>query len=222
MKKNGTGERFKKIWLTGLFVAASAAGQADENDQIWMTGAVKDKVTERVFLKAAEQIRYKDEGRYYNHADLGIGYVLNKEWAFAGTFRYIEKKSKTGVWQSCDGYLLDLKHKAKGRGMHLKSRFRFSYFDPNYSADCSTDFRPRFDLSPASGFTQWKLKPYLAEELMFDLEEKNLYRNRLIVGLKATPARQLSLDLFVMQERTENNGSWSENWNSGLSATFSF
>jgi hypothetical protein len=221
MNQNGMAGRIKKICAAGLLIAGSAVF-ADENDQVWMTGTVKYKLNDPVSIKFARQVRWKNEDHYYSHTDLGIGYALNKGWSVGGAFRYIEKKNKRGAWQSCDGYLLDLVHKAKGRGLHVKSRLRLSYFDPNYNADCSTDFRPRFDLSPANGFTEWKLKPYVADEVMFDVEEKNLYRNRLIVGLKAQPFKSLSLDIFVMQERTETGGDWAENWNSGLAATVSF
>lgn len=208
--------------VAGLVIAGAVFVRADENDQYWLTGTVKYKMTDHVSFKIAEQTRYKDEDHTYRHTDLGLGYSLNESWTVGGAFRYVEKKNKSGAWQGCDGYLLDLVHKAKRYGVQLKSRMRLSYFDPNYNADCSTDFRPRFDLSPASGFTKWKLAPYLADEVMFDLEEKDLYRNRVIVGLKARPVKQLSLDLFLMQECTKKNNRWAENWNSGLAATLSF
>ena len=57
---------------------------------------------------------------------------------------------------------------------------------------------------------------------MYNLDEYLLYRNRLSFGLKCKPLKQLSLNLFVMQERTEKSHEWVENWNSGLSATLSF
>jgi hypothetical protein len=195
---------------------------ADENDQVWLTGSVKWKATDSLLLKLAEQFRYKDEAHTYRHTDLGVGYALNKNWSVIGTYRYVEKKNTAGEWQGCDGILFDVENTVKGKGVELKSRIRLAYFDPNYNEDCSTDFRPKFTLSPAKGTTGWKMKPYVADEIMYGFDEDRLYRNRLSVGLKFKPVNLLSVDLFVMQECTEKTGGWIENWNSGLSATFTF
>lgn len=208
--------------VAGLMIAGGIQVAADEQDQTWLTGTIKGELIDGVSLKVAEQIRYKDETRCYRHTDLGIGYKLSKSWSVCGTFRTVEKKNKADEWQGCNGAMLDLVHQVKGYGVQLKSRLRLSYFDPDDPADCSTDVRPRFDLMPATGLSAWRLKPYLADEIMVDLEEKNLYRNRMIVGLRASPAKTLSLDLFVMQECTEKNSRWAENWNSGLTVTLNF
>jgi hypothetical protein len=209
--------------IAGLLIAGGALkARADENDQFWLTGGVKYKMTDQVSLKVAEQIRFKDETFYYRHTDLGLGVKLTANWSAAGTFRLVEKKNKAGEWQRCTGYLLDATYVASGWGAELKSRMRLAVFDPQYDADCSTDIRPRFDLSPAKGCTAWKLKPYIADELMVSLDEGNLYRNRVIVGLNAMPHKHLSLNLFMMNEQTESGDKWSGNWNAGLAATLNF
>ncbi len=195
---------------------------ADEKDQFWLGGTVKWKATDHWSLKVAEQTRFRDETQYYKHTDLGVGVALNKSWAVNATYRSVEKENSKGDWQHTDGYLLDAVNTARGLGAELKSRMRLACFDPEIDADSSTDFRPRFDLSPAKTFTDWKLKPYAADELMFSFKEGSLYRNRLILGLKAAPVSHLSVNLFVMQECTESGDSWAENWNTGLSATLSF
>ena len=222
MNRNLISNGWKARVVAGLMIAGGIQVAADEQDQVWLTGSVKGGLTDRLTLKVAEQIRYKDEDYFYRHTDLGVGYKLNRNWSVCGTFRYVEKKNKADEWLGCDGYLLDVINTMKGRGVQLKSRMRLSYFDPNYDADCSTDFRPRFDLMPAKGLTSWTLKPYLADEVMIDLKEANLYRNRVIAGLKASPVQLLTLDLFVMQECTQKNEQWTEHWNSGLSLTLNF
>jgi hypothetical protein len=203
-------------------IAGGVNARADENDQAWLTGTMKAGVTSNLTLKAASQQRYRNEDHYYRHTDIGLGYKLNKRWSVSATVRDQTVKSKTGVWNNCTGYLFDVVNSTKGFGLELKSRMRLTYFDPHYSADCSSDVRPRFDLLPAKGFTSWKLKPYVADEIMYNFDDGNLYRNRLSVGLKCSPVKALSLDLSLMNEKTESNEEWAENWNACLAATWSF
>jgi len=208
--------------LAFLILACSLTGMADENDQYWLTGAVQGKLSDKITVKLSEQTRYKDEDHFYKHTDLGFVYKIGKGWSAGAIYRYQDKKNAKGVWQTTDGYLFNLGYIAKGLGAELKSRLRFTYFDANYKDDSSTDVRPRFDLSPAKGFTTWSLKPYIADEIMYNFDDSNLYRNRVFFGLKSKPCKKLSLDLFVMQERTETNDEWAENGNSGLTAALSF
>jgi hypothetical protein len=203
-------------------IAGGVAARADENDQYWLTGTVKAGITSNLTLKVASQQRYRDEDHYYRHMDYGVEYKLNKSWSAGATFRDQIVKGKSGQWQSCSGYLFDAVNSTKGCGMELKSRMRFTYFDPHHSADCSTDFRPRFDLLPARGFTAWDLKPYAAGEIMYNFDDSNLYRNRLSAGLRCNPVKALMLDLSLMHEETETNGKWAGNWNACLAATYSF
>lgn len=130
MKRNGYVRDWKKVCIAGLMIAGGAVLRADENDQTWLTGTVKWKATEHVSFKLGEQFRYRDENRYWRRTDLGIGYAFNKTWSIGATYRYVEKQNKSGDWQECDGYLLDINHTAKGFGAKLKSRMRVCYFDP--------------------------------------------------------------------------------------------
>lgn len=223
MKWIGVIKGCEKRCIAGLLIAGAAWGMADENDTVWMGGSVQWKATAHGSLKVAEQTRFKDETQYYKHTDLTAGYSFNTTWAIHATYRATEKKvGKRGNWEECDGYLLDVIHSTGKWGAVLKSRMRLAHFEPDYDADCSSDFRPRFDLLPAKGCTAWMLKPYVADEVMFRLEGGDLYRNRLSVGLKASPVSHLSVNVFVMQECTESGDKWSENWNTGLAATLSF
>jgi hypothetical protein len=62
----------------------------------------------------------------------------------------------------------------------------------------------------------------VADEIMYNFDDSNLYRNRLSFGLKCNPMKKLTLDLSLMNEKTETNGAWSENWNTCLAATWLF
>ncbi len=222
LREQAAGKGWTKAFIAGLMIAGGATARADENDQYWLTGGIKGRLTSNLTLKVSSQQRYRDEDHYYKHMDYGVDYKFNKNWSVCGTFRDQSVKSSKGEWRSTNGYMLDAINTVKGFGAELKSRLRFCYFDPNYTADATTDFRPRFDLMPAKGFTAWKVKPYVADELMYNFDDSNLYRNRLSFGVKSNPIAALSLDLSIMNEKTEKDEQWAENWNTCLAATWSF
>ncbi|MGE4487980.1 MAG: DUF2490 domain-containing protein [Kiritimatiellales bacterium] len=226
---------FSKVWKTFagtiVIVAAGLTGTADENDQYWMTGSLSGKLTDKITVKIAGQTRFKDETHYYRHTDFGLSFKLGKGWSISPTFRDVEQKTGgSDNWKSQSGYILDFsnKYKVNAIGMALSSRFRFCNFDNNYNDDSSTDFRPKFTVSSAKGYTSWKLTPYIADEIMYKFDEtgknEGLYRNRVSVGMKFSPIKNLSLDLSIMNEQTESksNSQWAENWNTCLSAGYKF
>lgn len=222
MKRSGFFREWKRVCIAGLMIAGGAAGRADEKDQFWLAGMVKAGVTSNLTVKVATQQRFRDEDHYYRHVDYGAAYKLNRSWSLGATFRDQMVKNKKGEWLSCNGYLFDVVNSSRGFGLELKSRMRVTYFDPHYCADCSSDFRPRFDLLPAKGFTSWKVKPYIADEVMYNFDDSNVYRNRVWVGLKCNPVKALCLNLSLMNEKTETEGAWAENWNTCLAASWSF
>ncbi len=222
MKRNGCSKGWTKACIAGLMIAGSAIVRADENDQTWLTATVKGSLNDNLSLKFSGQNRYRDDDHYYRHFDYSAEYKMTKSWSVAGIYRDQIVKSKSGQWRTTAGYMLDINNSMKQFGMELKSRMRFTYFDPHYAADSTTDFRPRFDLLPAKGFTAWSLKPYVADEMMYNFDESNFYRNRLSFGLKFNPASPLTIDLSLMHEVTETNEKWAENWNPCLAATYSF
>lgn len=222
MKRNGCSNVWIRACIAGLLITGSVAARADENDQTWLTATVKGGLNDNLSLKFSGQNRYRDDDHYYRHFDYGIEYKVTKSWSVTGTYRDQIVKSKTGQWRTTAGYMLDINNSLKQFGAELKSRLRFTYFDPRYDADSTMDFRPRFDLLPAKGVTAWDVKPYVADEMMYNFDESNFYRNRLSFGLRCAPIKPLTVDLSLMQEVTETDEKWAENWNPCLAATWSF
>lgn len=222
MKRNAFTHSLTKICIATLIVTGASQAFSGEKDQAWMTLGLKYGVTDKIKLKVAEQIRYKDEHEYYKHTDLGVDYKFNKTWTLGALYRLQRVDKGSATDQRCDGICVDLTHTAKGHGLQLKSRMRMTYADPDYDAECSSDFRPCFTLSPIKGFTSLNLKPFVADEMMYNFDDQNIYRNRISGGLTLKPTDFCSLKLFLMNENTESNDEWADNWNYGLSATFSF
>ena len=217
----------KKVFrLILVFCAVLAAAVcADEKDQYWMTGGVSWKIDDDFSFKFSNQIRIRDEDFYYNHTDVGVGYNISKNWNVVPTYRHQRSKNGKGDWKTTNGYMLDINNSVNAFELELKSRMRLAYFHPREAnKDSSTEARPRFELLPAKGFTQFDIKPYIADEMMYNFDEHKFFRNRFSVGVKFKPVKELSMDVFVMNEQNRNDGvsRWEEQWNCGFAGTVSF
>lgn len=213
---------WKKGLIAGLVVIGAISGRADEQDQFWLTGAMKWTATKQLALTFAEQARFKDETYFYRHTDFGGCYAFNKAWAVAPKFRLCTKRNAAGDWRDLDGYLVDTVNRSSIKNVALTTRIRLAYVHPDDSSDDILDIRPKLVISPVKGYSEWNIKPYVADELMYNVEEDSLHRNRLSVGFKTKPASMLLMQLFVMQECLKKDDEWAERWNAGLDATLLF
>ncbi|MFA5689551.1 MAG: DUF2490 domain-containing protein [Kiritimatiellales bacterium] len=198
---------------------------ADENDQYWVTPAVSWKIDDEFSLRVSQQFRWRDGEFYYSETDFSAGYKLSKNWNIVPIYRHQRSKNDAGDWKTTNGYLLDVNNSLKVRELELKSRFRLAYFDSREShKDSSTEVRPKFALLPKTGLTKLDVKPYIADEMMYDFCEHNFFRNRFSIGVEFKPAKPLSMDLFVMNEQNSKDGekNWTGHWNCGIGATYSF
>jgi hypothetical protein len=212
------------ILSTLLSAAGAKAWNAAEN-QIWLDGSVRGEIAENFTLKITEQVRYKEEGDfyYYHHTDIRPAYSFLKHWTVAPGFRQIAYANTAGVWSEKSMYHLNLGYKASVCGVDLKNRMRLTYTDVDNS-DYLADFRPEFTIMLSKGCTGWKLKPFLADEIMYNLNESHFYRNRVNTGVIFSPTASLSMKIFIMHENTEKtkDSDFKENFNYGLYAGYKF
>ncbi|MBN2162591.1 MAG: DUF2490 domain-containing protein [Pontiellaceae bacterium] len=219
--------KIKRTIMTALFIttAAASAWDASENT-LWIDGSVSGKMAENLTLKLTEQLRYKDDSNLYNyhHTDVCTTYALSKAWKLSAGFRHIStRKSESADW--CDKEMIHINaiNKLSFAGMDFQTRMRFCYTDAE-NTDYLMDARPEFCLMPTKGFTGWKLKPYVSDEIMYNLNEDHQYRNRVSTGLMLVPLKALSLKAFVMHENTQKTIAcdFNENFNYGFFVGYKF
>ena len=217
----------KLFTLSAVFAAVAAANAWDGSEnQIWLDGSVSGTLAENLSMKLSEQLRYKEEGDFYcyKHTDLCAAYKFAKPLTFSVGYRHITTlKNASSDWGIKEMYHINAINTLAFAGMDFKTRMRVCYTEAD-GTDYLMDLRPEFCLMPSKGFTGWKLKPYLSDEIMYNLNEAHLYRNRVNVGITMTPTASLSLKLFLMHENTQKTESadFNENFNYGLFASYKF
>lgn len=209
-----------QLWLQG---SAETTVYKKVTERVAENGSVESTVSQRVKLKVAEQFRFKDGDEFQHQTDFQVCYLPGGGWSLAGTFRYIDKERTSGDWEANHAGIADLSKTQQIGGLELKGRLRAMYTDKFGTDDDPWEIRPRLDVAPVKGWTSWKLKPYLADEVMYDLSGDNLYRNRVYVGLKAAPHKKVGTNVYLMQECKESDaGDWHEYFVVGFSAALKF
>lgn len=192
-------------------------------NQTWIDFSITGKLTDKIAVSYAENLRYieKDFEYVYRHSDLKIGFKIDKYWTLSPAFRYVTKyNGETETSTPC--WYINIDNKSSYKNISLLSRLRIFYGDASASDD-TIDARPKFVLSPKKGWTNYNIKPYVADELFFDLHSGNdFYRNRLSAGVKISPIPQGTLSAFLMHQYTETSGSWHEVYNMGIGAALKF
>ncbi|VGO21090.1 DUF2490 domain-containing protein [Pontiella sulfatireligans] len=210
----------RSIAIAALFANTASHAWDNSDNKVWLEGAVKWTLSDTLSLKLSEKIRYKQDGFefYYRHTDTSITWKFIPNWTLTPAFRYASAKSD-GDTSSTPIWHLNLHNKATVKGLDFNSRMRLMYSDLNHAHD-RTDLRPKLSVLPSKGWKSWKLKPFIEDEIMINLNDGRLYRNRLSLGIKFSPLKRLSLSSFIMQEMTEKSSrdDWSESYNLGASA----
>jgi hypothetical protein len=57
-------------------------------------------------------------------------------------------------------------------------------------------------------WTRWEIRPYLADEIFFILDESELFRNRLTSGFKGQIVRYLRIDIYYLWQSSEKGENW--------------
>ena len=211
------------LTITTLMLSTMATF-ATENNQVWIDFGVSGKLTDKITLTYAEELRYKEQGfeYVYHHTDIRLAFDVYPGWKIEPAFRYTEKY-KNGENTSMPGIYVNVDNSSNYKEVNIKSRLRVFYGDTESGADTIWVW-PKLIITPKKSWTDAKLKPYIAEEIMFDMQDYRLYKNRLRLGITSSPYKATKIGAFIMHEMTEpsKGSSFYEAYNLGLSLFFHF
>jgi hypothetical protein len=225
MRRNICSKYWKKVCIAGLMIAgcATVRGEAGDN-QAWMQVWVSGDITDTVGIKLTRENRYRDtddDKYYYGYTDIALPVKLNKSWTLTPAVRLITTL-RGGEWREDLMPHISLNNKTTLGPVTLKNRMRLVKMDKEATDADPVQYRHRLDLMPAKSWTDWKLTPYVAEEVFYDFDEYQVNKCRTYVGLTFAPVKKVSMDLYVMREDTKKNEEWSDVLVFGLASGFKF
>lgn len=194
----------------GLFMAVTAFAYGDGDWQLWITGDMEGKPSEKWKVKVEEEFRYGSNLKefYYQHTDCGLTRKLTDWFNLGLNYRQIYEK-KEGVWQQENRPHINGTFKWKWLDFEFEDRNRFEY-RIREGKKSSWRYRNRLALGFPVKLTKLDIQPYLADEIFVDFDEGELNRNRFYVGFKAKLIKYLKADIFYLHQMSKKSGDWTQ------------
>ena len=197
----------------------------DDGDfQYWSSAGFSFDINKDWKAVVTEEIRIGEsvQNFYRHHTDVGFVYGGLADWLDLGfNYRQVYGKDSSSSWMEEHRMLLNATLKGNFLGIDFTDRSRFEYRDRDNKND-GWLYRNKFTLKFPMELTTLKLKPYIADEVYFTLDEADYTRNRLYAGFSINLAENLKGNVFYLWQSTRDSGKYIDINVIGTYLTFSF
>jgi len=197
----------------------------DDGDfQYWSSLGFSFDINKDWKATVTEELRMGESaGKLYLHyTDAGFVYGGLADWLDLGfVYRQVYGRDSSGSWMEEHRMLLNATLKGNFLGIDFADRSRFEYRDRDNKND-GWLYRNKFTLKFPMELTTLKLKPYIADEVYFTLDEADYTRNRLYAGFSINLAENLKGNVFYLWQSTKTSGTYIDINVIGTYLTFSF
>lgn len=174
-------------------------------------------------MSLEEEMRFGDDASnyYYQHLDLGAIYSGTAKWLDLGiNYRHIFEE-KNSDWKEDNEPHLNATLKWKLSDFSMNNRLRLGYRNRE-SAEDFWEYRNEFRVKFPLKFTRFEIQPYTADEIFFDFDKGDLYRNRLYTGISLKLTKNIKGELYYMWQSTELSAKWNDSHVLGTKLKLSF
>jgi hypothetical protein len=199
-------------------------GFHDEGFQYWSTASLNVDIDKDWKLTVDEEFRLGDDGGnfYYQHTDVGLVYKNVTDWMDLGiNYRQVNEKDSRDVWRQENRPHLNVTLKGKIHDIDFSSRSRFEFRNLEKKKDLWR-YRNKFTCKLPLELTAVKLKPYVADEVFVDFDQKGLNRNRLYAGFSVKLAKQIKGGIYYLWQTSRSKGEWQDIHALGTQLKFTF
>ena len=201
--------------------------------ELWTVAGIRWDPNDDWRFTFQEAFRFDEEGGelYYRHTDAGATYRGFAKWLDV-SLRY---RGVFGTARDNDGHVenrpyLQTNIKGKLFGFHLSNRNRIEYRDRKIRDDLWR-YRAMFTINePFERMSpnrrrrfEDKIRPYISDELFFDLGSGGYNRNRLYGGLSCLLQERVAWNVYYLWQSSRSSGRWEGDLNVlGTTITFLF
>ena len=185
--------------LVSLLVLAQFCRASDW--EYWSHYEVKVPVRERIDFQVKPEIRFKENMTHLHLglSDFGLDWKL-KDWLIvAPYYRYLQYE-KNEEWKIEHRPHLNLTFVWKALTLKFSDRSRLVYRIKE--GKNSFRFRNKFTVKFPK-LTEFKIQPYLADEIFYDFEVNELNKNRVYVGLSFGLIKNLQGSLYYILQSSK-------------------
>jgi len=222
-----------------LFIAVVVMGLSGSiglsaDYELWTAAGIRWDRNEDWRLTFQEAFRFDEEGDqlYYRHTDVGVTYRGLSDWIDLG-LRY---RGVFGAASDNKGHIenrpyLQMKINGDVLGFHVSNRNRLEFRDRKDAGDDGWRYRAMFTLNEPferirpgkRRLLKDKIRPYISDELFFDLGDGGYNRNRLYAGLSCLVHERVVLNVYYLWQSSNRGGRWEGDLNVlGTTLTFLF
>jgi Protein of unknown function (DUF2490) len=161
-----------KYALSLLLVFGLLKSYAQEGTSLWTGLSIEKKVTTRVSVGFAAQIRMPENVSYTQSylGELGVSYKLAKSWEVSGTYRYFNKrKDENKAWKSRHRFYTDLNYSHKFKHFKFENRLRYQHQFKDNDGEIGFDTSYLRNKVGLSYFNKSPLTPYLSGDLFYQI-----------------------------------------------------
>jgi len=183
----------------------------------------KHKINDSLDVFIQPELRFNDDisELYYWHIRNGIIYHLDKNLDLVSTYRLKQTEDSTGSWIPENRLELEINPKISLNGFKLSDRNRFEYRDLRGSKD---RWRYRNMLKISRYLEQYKITPYISEEIFYDFEINKLETNWATLGVSKKLTKEITGSIFYRWEskRVGTTSHWDSNHILGTKIGYKF
>jgi len=197
----------------------------DDNDfQYWSSASLSFDIHKDWKAIVTEELRLGESAGnlYYHHTEVGFVYSGLADWLDLGfDYRQVYGKDSSGSWMEEHRAQMNATLKGNLLGFDFTDRSRFEYRDRE-NTDDGWLYRNKLTLKFPMELTSLKLKPYIADEVFFILDEADYTANRVYAGFSIDLAKNLKGGFFYMWQTTRTSGTYIDINVIGTNLIFSF
>ena len=212
------------LLLVAGVLAFGMTAQAGEFDLFFeVQTAISHPLSEDWKVEASEKLYYTDTGRLFIHeTDGGLIYTGLAAWIDLGFFfKYAEGNKDGDNWIKERRPHFNVKIKSKLGDFPWSSRARIEYRDFDEKKD-HWRFRNKLILDMPFEIPVISARPFIGDEVFFNLSENGFNQNRVYTGLKFKLAKNLKATLYYYWLKGQTSSGWDEASVIGCNAALSF
>jgi len=211
------------VILTVLSTAVYCPG-GDKGFQYRSTGGFSLDLDEDWELEFEEELHFINGGGNfaYQHSDLGFVYTGFAHWLNVGfNYRQVFEKDSEGVWRRENRPHLNASLKGRLNDIAVSSRSRLEFRDRETESNLWR-YRNKVTFEFPVTLTDFKLSPYLADEVFINFDHTNYSSNRLYAGFKLALARDVKAEIFYLWQHNRSSNQRANIDALGAAIKFSF